>query len=96
MAVYQENVSYFGAGDEAQAFLPIVQRAMPDFGGYGLVLGGEPGELRIEAYGDVPILFNTFSVAALAGAAATQVEKAGAGQPAWAEPGDDLDVFLDE
>jgi len=76
------------APPKAQAILPLIERAVPDLGGYGMAVVTEGGQIRGEGYGDVPALFAMFSFMSLGGAVESQkpAPQPGAAQPAVEPP----------
>ena len=63
------------ARPKAQPFLPLVERAVPDLGGYGLALTSQGGDVKAEGYGDVPAAFTFLSLASI-GAVTDQAKAA--------------------
>lgn len=45
---------------QGKAYVPLLQATVPELGGYGAALVGEPTQLRLEAYGDAPLAYVLF------------------------------------
>ncbi|MHC4788760.1 MAG: hypothetical protein ACYS8K_06080 [Planctomycetota bacterium] len=58
---------------KAKAYLPLIRDMVPRLGGYGVAAVAGEGQLRLEAYADVPALYGLFGVASLGGAVQSQL-----------------------
>ncbi|MHC4591925.1 MAG: hypothetical protein ACYS8L_04420, partial [Planctomycetota bacterium] len=60
----------------AAPYLSLMEGVVPDLGGYGVAIVADEGELRLEAYGDVPLAYPFFGALSLGGAVDSQVRAA--------------------
>ncbi|MHC4591077.1 MAG: DUF3352 domain-containing protein [Planctomycetota bacterium] len=61
---------------DARPYLSLIESFVPDLGGYGVAIVADDAEIRLEAYGDVPLAYSFFGALSLGGAVDSQVRAA--------------------
>ncbi|MHC5033837.1 MAG: DUF3352 domain-containing protein [Planctomycetota bacterium] len=67
---------------DARPYLSLIEGVVPDLGGYAVAIVTDEREIRIEAYGDVPLAYSFFGALSLGGAVDSQVRAAQATEQA--------------